>query len=370
MCGLVVVAFFVLTGCGPAAPSSEVDSGAKKVVTFDGGEVTEGEVTEGIEKLNAAQAAQSGQSAPEVKPGSPRFEAAKSQIVPQLLAFNLGKAYARENGIEVSGEEIEAEVEKVKEQVGQQAQAAGQDLSPDEAFQKALDQFGYTEDQFREEVRMGLLLKKVRDDAVGGEKPTQQEIEDFYEENKDTRFKIPERRCIRHILFSPDDEEKAKEVKDELDDGGDFAELARENSQDPGSAEQGGDLGCNPKGSFAPEFDKAAFDAEEGEIVGPIKTDFGYHVLEVTDIQKEEEVPLEEASPEIEDQLSQQRQATEFDAWIQSQLEERNVMYLPGYDPNEQPQIPGLPPGAGAPQGGPPESEAPPERAAPEGAPK
>ncbi|MCA1730919.1 MAG: peptidylprolyl isomerase [Actinobacteria bacterium] len=370
VCGLVVVAFFVLVGCGPAAPSSEVDSGAKKVATFDGGEVTEGEVTEGIEKLNAAQAAQSGQSAPEVKPGSPQFEAAKSQIVPQLLAFNLGKAYARENGIEVSGEEIEAEVEQTKEQVGQQAQAAGQDLSPDEAFQKALDQFGYTEDQFREEVRTGLLLKKVREEAVGGEKPTQQEIEDFYEKNKDTQFKIPERRCIRHILFGPDDEDKAKEVKDELDDGGDFAELARENSQDPGSAEQGGDLGCNPKGGFVPEFDEAAFDAEKGDIVGPIKTDFGYHVLEVTDIQEEEEVPFEEAAPKIEDQLSQQRQAAEFDAWIQSQLEERNVMYLPGYDPNEQPQIPGLPPGAGAPQGGPPESEAPPEQAAPEGAPK
>ncbi len=359
--GFAVLALLFLIGCSAAAPTSEVDSGAKKVVTFDGGEVTEGEVKEGIDRLYASQAAGSGKTAPEVKPGSPQFEAAKTQIVPQLIAFNLGKAYARENGIQVSGEEVDAEVEQTKEQVGQQAEAAGQDLSPDDAFQEALSQFGYTEEEFREEVRTGLLLEKVREDAVGGEGPSDEEIEQFYEENKETRFTLPERRCIRHILFSPDEDETAQEVKQQLDDGGDFAELAQEYSQDPGSAEQGGDLGCNPEGGFVPEFDEAAFSAEEGEISDPIETEFGFHVLEVTDIQEEEEVPLEEAAPEIEDQLNQQRQATEFEAWIDSELESRNVTYLPGYDPSEQPQIPGLPPGAGAP----PEGKAPPDEAAP-----
>lgn len=369
----MVLAFSLVTGCAPAPTSSEVESGAKKVITFDGGEVTEGEVNEGVERLYSGQAAASGQPAPEVEPGSPQFEAAKAQVVPQLLAFNLGKAYAEENGIEVSGEEVEAEVDQVKEQVGEQAQAAGQDLSPDEAFQEALNQFGYTEEDFREEVRTTLLLQKVREEAVGGEPPTDEEIEEVYEENKETQFTQPERRCIRHILFSPDEEEEAQEITDELDDGGDFEELARENSQDPGSADGGGDLGCNPEGGFVPEFDEAAFDAEEGEIVGPIETEFGFHVLEVTEIQEEEELPLEEAAPRIEEQLSQQRQATEFEAWIQSQLEERNATYLPGYDPNEQrQQIPGLPPGA---QGAPPEGEAPagdapPKGGEPEGEPK
>jgi parvulin-like peptidyl-prolyl isomerase len=339
-----------------------VDSGAKKVVTFDGGEVTEGEVREGVERLYSAQSAATGQPAPEVVPGSPQFEAAKTQVVPQLLAFNLGKAYARENGIEVSGEEVQSEIDQIKEQVSQQAAAVGQDLDSEEAFQEALQQFGYTEDEFREEVRTGLLLEKVREDVVGGEGPSQEEIEDFYEENRVSRFTIPERRCIRHILFSPDEEEEAEEIGDELEDGGDFEELARDNSQDPGSADQGGDLGCNPEGGFVPEFDEAASDAEEGEIVGPIETEFGFHILEVTEIQEEEEVPLEEAAPEIEAQLSQQRQATGFEAWIQNELQERNVMYLPGYDPNEARQLPGLPPGVQTPPG----NEAPPEGELPE----
>ena len=358
--GVVILALFVVAGCQAAAPSSEVESGAKKVVTFDGGGVTEGEVQEEVERLFTAQAAGSGQSVPEVSPGSPQFEAAKTQVVPQLIAFNLAKAYARENGIEVSGEEIQKEIDRTKEQVGEQAAAAGQNLTPDEAFQEALDQFGFTEDEFREEVRTGLLLREVQEEVSGDAGPTPEEVEEFYEQNRQTRFTRPEQRCIRHILFTQDQEEEAEEVVQELEEGGDFEELARENSQDPGSAEQGGDLGCNPEGGFVPEFDEAAFEAEEGEIVGPIETDFGFHVLEVTEIQEEEEVPFEEASPEIEEQLSQQQQATEFDAWIQSQLEERNAKYLPGYDPNEARQLPGLPPGAGAPKGGEPPGDEPP----------
>ena len=78
-------------------------------------------------------------------------------------------------------------------------------------------------------------------------------------------------------------EEKAEDVKQQLEDGGDFAELAKEYSQDPGSAEKGGDLGCLGKGETVPEFEEAAFGAEQGEIVGPVKTEFGYHILEVTE---------------------------------------------------------------------------------------
>ena len=348
-----VLVSFLLAGCQSAPPSSEVDSGAKKVVTFDGGSVTEGEVREGVKRLFTAQTAGSGRSAPEAKPGSPQFEAAKTQVVPQLLAFNLAEAYARENGIEVSGEEIQEEIDQTKEQVGQQAEVAGQGGDPEELFQDALGKFGFTEASFRQEVRMSLLVRKVQEDTVGGVEPTEEEVRDFYEKNKATQFTMPERRCIRHILFSPDEEEKANEVKNELQGGGDFAKLAEENSQDPGSKEKGGDLGCRPKGGFAPEFDEAAFGAKEGEIVGPVKTEFGYHLIEVTDIQPEEEVPLEEATPEIEERLSQQRQATEFEAWIQDQLEERNVKYLSGYNPI-QPTPAGFP---GVPEEAVPESE-------------
>ena len=331
------VAAILLSGCSPASPTSEVESGAREVVTFEGGEITEGEVVEGVERANAAQAAQMGGPAPEVEPGSPEFEAAKAQVVPQLLTVDLARAYARENDIrDPEEEDVQAEVDSAREQVAQQAtqqaEAAGKEPpNPEEAFQQALEQFGFTEESFREEVRTGLLVQKVQEEAVGDVGPTQEEVRNYYDDNREAQFTNPETRCIRHILFAtggaPGEEttapsaeqeaateearKKAEDVKRQLEDGGDFAKLARENSDDPGSAPKGGDLGCNPSGGFAPEFDKAAFGAEEGELLGPVETEFGFHLIEVTEIRPPGETPFEEVRPQIEEQLSGEQQATE-----------------------------------------------------------
>ena len=357
--GFAALTLFLLVGCSPAAPASQIDSGARKVIIFEGGDVTEGEVQEGVERLRAATSAASGGAAPEAKPGSPEFEAAKRQVVPQLLTLNLAKAYAQENGIKVSDKEVQQEVDQTKEEIAQQAEAVGRGGDSETLFQEALKQFGYSQSSFQEEVRRSLLVQKVRDQAVGEFKPTEKEVEDFYQENKETRFTTPEQRCIRHILFTQDQEDKAQNVKRELENGGDFKELARENSQDPVSKENGGDLGCQAKGAFVPEFDQAAFNAKEGEIVGPVKTEFGYHILEVTQIRPEKERPLEEVRSDIEEQLSRQRQAVEFDAWVSDQLEKRDVKYLPGYNPTATPSsIPG---------GALPEGKAPGEEATPQG---
>jgi len=371
------VAAILLSGCSPASPTSEVESGAREVVTFEGGEITEGEVVEGVERANAAQAAQMGGPAPKVEPGSPEFEAAKAQVVPQLLTVDLARAYARENDIRVSDEDVQKEVDAAREQVAQQAAASGQDLKPEEAFQQALDQFGFTEASFREEVRTGLLVQKVQEEAVGDAGPTEEEVRRYYDENREAQFTNPETRCTRHILFAaggaPGGEttgssaeqeaateearQEAEDVKRQLEEGGDFAELARQNSDDPGSAEKGGDLGCNPKGGFVPEFDDAVFSAKKGDLLGPVKTQFGFHLIEVTDIRPPGETPFEEVRPQIEEQLSGERQATEFQTWVQDQLKKRNVKYLPGYDPAEA--APPEAPGAEAPpEGG---EEAPPE---------
>lgn len=351
--GFVVVVSFLVMGCDPASPASNVESGARKVVVFDGGEVTEGQVQDAVDHLSAASTAMSGGQKQDVKPGSPQFEAAKRQVMPQLIAFSLAEAYAQENGIQVSEQEVQDKIDQTKEEISQRAQEAGKGGDPGELFQDALSKFGYTEASFRDEIRRTLLVQKVEDAAVGDVKPTEQEVSDFYEKNK-AQFTIPEQRCIRHILFASDEEQKAEDVKQQLEDGGDFAQLAKENSEDPGSKDQGGDLGCQAKGGFTPDFEDAAFNAKEGEIVGPVKTEFGYHLIQVTDIQPEKEQSLEEIAPDIEQRLSQQRQDNAFGAWIQDQLDQRNVKYLPAYNPK-----PAGSPGAG-PEGAIPQGETPP----------
>jgi peptidyl-prolyl cis-trans isomerase C len=324
--GILGVALLVLVGCEPAEPVANVESGAKKVALFEGGEVTLSEVQEFAEQSGLG----------ELSPGSPQYEAAIAQIMPQLVQIEIAKAYARENGITVSEGEVNQEIEVIKDQIAQQAQAQGQDLGREEAFEQALQQAGITEGELRDQIRENLPIQKVQERVAGDAEPSQEEVQTFYDENKDLQFTTPEQRCARHILFNKDQKEKAEEVKGQLQDGADFAKLAKEYSQDPQSAENGGDLGCLGKGETVENFEKAVFGSEEGEIVGPVETEFGYHLIEVTQINAKKTQSLEEVEPQIRQQLSSDMQAQEFSTWIQEQEKKRDVKYLPGYKPPEQ----------------------------------
>ncbi len=323
---LCALAFVALAGCQPADPEANSDSEAKKVATFEGGEVTEGELQQ--------FAQQSGLG--ELEPGSPEYETAVQQVMPQLVGIEIAKTYAQEKGITVSDKEVDKEIETIKTQVGEQARSSGQELSDQQAFDQALEQNKISEEELRQDVRENLPVQQVQERVAGNAEPSQEEIQTFYDENKAAQFTQPASRCMRHILFNKDQQQKAEEVKTQLQDGGDFADLARENSQDPGSAERGGDLGCLGKGETVPPFEEAAFAAEQGEIVGPVETEFGYHLIEVTEIREEQTQPLVEVEGQITDQLAATQQQEEFTKWIEDQKEQRNVKYLPGYKPATQ----------------------------------
>lgn len=316
----------VSLGCKPAEPQANVDSEAKKIATFEGGDVTQGELDE--------FAKQSGFG--ELSKDDPQYQTAIQQIMPQLVGIEITKAYAQEQNITVSDEEVDKEIEKIKEQVGEQARSSGQDLSDQKAYEQALKQNDITEDELREDIRENLPVQKVQERVAGGAEPTDEEIQKYYEQNKEAQFTTPEQRCVRHILFNKDQKQKAEEVKQQLENGGDFAALAKEYSQDPGSAEKGGDLGCLGKGETVPEFEKAAFGAEQGEIVGPVQTEFGYHLLEVTDIKPVQARSLDEVESQIRSQLSTEQQSEEFSKWLEEQKKKRDVKYLEGYKPPDQ----------------------------------
>jgi peptidyl-prolyl cis-trans isomerase C len=322
---LLLLAALVALSCEPAEPVANIEPESKKVVIFEGGEVTLGEVQEFAEQNGLG----------ELSPGSPQFEAAVQQIMPTLVDVEIAKAYAEEHGITVSESEVNEEIERIKDQIVQQAQAQGMNVGREEAFQQALEQAGITEEQLRTQIREQLPVQKVQARVASDVQASQGEVERFYEENKELQFTTPEQRCARHILFNKDQREKAEEVKGQLQNGADFAELAKEYSQDPGSAENGGDLGCVGKGETVPSFEKAIFNANEGEIVGPVESEFGYHVIEVTEIRAKSTQPLSEVESQIREQLSTDEQAEKFSTWVQEQREQRDVKYLPGYKPPE-----------------------------------
>lgn len=147
---------------------------------------------------------------------------------------------------------------------------------------------------------------------------TDQALKEYYDQVKD-RFQSPERRHARHILITATDglddaaaQKKAQELTDKAKAGADFAQLAKENSKDTGSAQQGGDLGLAQKGMFVGPFEDALFSMKPGEIRGPVKTQFGYHVLKLENIEEGHLQSFDEARAEIEAEYRKDRAQTGF----------------------------------------------------------
>jgi len=140
----------------------------------------------------------------------------------------------------------------------------------------------------------------------------EQAIQALYDEQA-SNYVTPEERHARHILIrlsaDADDAattaalERAYSVVSRLDAGEEFAALAKELSDDPGSAANGGDLGFFGRGIMAPEFENAVYELQPGELSKPVKSPFGFHVIELVEIRPEEATPLAEVRDELTDQL-------------------------------------------------------------------
>jgi len=146
-----------------------------------------------------------------------------------------------------------------------------------------------------------------------------------YDKEK-SRFETPEKRHARHILITGKDDaaalKQAEDVLAQAKAGKDFAALAQQYSQDPGSAKNGGDLGWAERGSFVAPFADALFGMSIGQIRGPVKTQFGYHIIRLDEIQAGKGKSFEEARPELDAQLRRNR-ATDRFGEIQEQLQSK-----------------------------------------------
>jgi peptidyl-prolyl cis-trans isomerase D len=144
-----------------------------------------------------------------------------------------------------------------------------------------------------------------------------------YEKAK-SHLEVPEKRHARHILVTGKDDAaalaQAQQVLAQAKAGKDFGELAKQYSQDPGSAKNGGDLGWAERSSFVAPFADALFTMKVGEIKGPVKTQFGYHIIRLDEIQAGKSKSFEEARSDLEAQLRRDR-ATDRFGEIQEKLQ-------------------------------------------------
>lgn len=204
----------------------------------------------------------------------------------QQLVFEkvLSKEY------KVSDKEVDKKMDELKEQLGPQ-------------FEMALAQSGFKdEDDFRESLKVNLLQEKA---AVKDIKVSEEEVKEYYD-NKQKELEV------RHIVV--EDEKTAKDVKTKLDQGGDFAALAKEHSVDTAANEQGGSLGTitidTPQ--MDQTFIKEAFKLKKDQISNPVQTQFGWHIIQVTNIK---EKPKKDVKPfdEVKDDYAHELKVAKLD---------------------------------------------------------
>jgi peptidyl-prolyl cis-trans isomerase D len=220
----------------------------------------------------------------------------------------------------------EREVRYLALPADQSKAAAGVDDAAVQAYYKAhLTQYMTAESDH-------LQYAELRLDALAAEQSVSEaDLRAAYDKEK-SRLLVPEKRHARHILITGKDDAalaQAQQVLAQLKAGKDFAALAQQYSQDPGSAHNGGDLGYAERGSFVKPFADALFGMSAGEVKGPVKTQFGYHIIRLDEIQPAKGKSFEEARPELEAQVRRDR-ATDRFGEIQEQLQSK--LADPGVD--------------------------------------
>jgi parvulin-like peptidyl-prolyl isomerase len=334
----ILLAALALAASACGGGSDSVPSGAIAVV--DGTEISEDDLDELIAQAKKGYEAQK-QEFP--KAGTPEFQSIQTQYVAYLVELEEFRQAAEELGVSVTDEDVDkAEQELIKSRFdGKRA-----------AYEKALEAQGFTAEQYREKaLAVSALSKKIFDEVTKGVKVTDQEILAYYTQNQ-SQYGTPESRDVRHILIAEKSGDgkvdfgaskaKADDIYAQLENGADFAALAKSSSADPGSKESGGKLTIS-RGQTVPEFDKISFELDTGELSKPVKTQYGYHVIEaVSDVRKASTTPIDKVRDTIRATLLQEKRNEEMQAWVEDLKSdyEGKVSYAAGYEPPELPEAP------------------------------
>jgi peptidyl-prolyl cis-trans isomerase C len=244
----------------------------------------------------------------------------------RLITYTLLSQEAKARKVVATDTEVEERLKQMQQQ-----------FPNEEAFKKALAERNMTIDRLRSDTRNDLVISKMMDAEVSTTPgASDAEAKDFYEKNPD-KFKQPEQVRASHILIRVDENADAAAKQKALAKiqallkrakaGEDFAALAKQNSQD-GSAAQGGDLNYFGRGQMVPAFDEAAFKLKPGEISDVVTTQFGYHIIKVTDHKDASTVPLEQVSDRVKQFLSGQKKQEKADQFITGLKEKSKIEVL------------------------------------------
>jgi len=239
----------------------------------------------------------------------------------QLITEKLLAQEADSRGIELSEEEQTEIFNKQLEGIKQQ-----NDMN-DEQLEQTLQQQGIEsidayKERFFELNKDSLIINKLQETVMGEAEVTEEEIKTYYEENK-SEFEVQEQVQASHILL--EDEKTAQEVLTELENGAEFTELAKEYSTGP-SAEDGGSLGYVSKDqNIAQGFKDALFKLEVDSISDVVETQYGFHIIKVSDKREAGTKSYEEVKDQIKQQLTNQKGQSIWEQFVRELRDEAQI---------------------------------------------
>lgn len=232
------------------------------------------------------------------------YDALRDQVMQLLISFEWIQGQAEEMGIEVSDADVRKEFERQKKA----------SFPKDADYQKFLKESGQTEEDILLRVKLDTLSTKIRDQVIKGkDQVSGQQVKTYYDKNK-ARFAQPERRDLRIVLTKS--KAKAEQAKAALEDGKSWKSVAKRFSIDEATKSDGGKLPGVAKGQQEKALDEAVFSADKGEIVGPVKTQFGYYVFQVSKVEEASQQTLKEAEATIKQLLASENQQKALDAFV------------------------------------------------------
>jgi len=316
---LALIAVLALAACGGGGTSSaDVPEGAVAVVGDK--TVTKEEFDQLIEQQKKSAEAQK-QDFP--APGTAQYEALKATVVKGLVEQKEWELEGEAMGVQVTDQEIETELDKLKQQYFK---------GDEQKYSAELAKQGLTDEDVRNELRTRILTNKIYEAVTKKVTVSDADIQAYYDKNS-TQYQQPASRDVRHILVK--NEALAQKLHDQIQGGADFAKLAEKYTQDQASKADGGKFTAF-KGRTAAPFDKFVFSAKTGDLSDPIKTEFGWHIIEVLSaVKPPTTTPLDQVKDSIKTTVLQTKQNAAMKAWIAALPAKYadEVAYAPGYAP-------------------------------------
>jgi foldase protein PrsA len=232
------------------------------------------------------------------------YGALRDQVMQFLISSAWIEGESADRGVKVSDTDVKKDFDKQRQQ----------SFPKDKDYLAFLKSSGYVQEDLLYRIKVQDLSTKLRDAVLkGSDKVSDAQIANYYNKNK-SRFAVPEKRDLRIVLTKT--EAKANEAKKALDSGQSFKTVAPKFSIDQGSRDNGGVLAGVPKGQQEKALDAATFSASKGKISGPVKTQFGYYVFEVTKITPGTQQTLAQSKASIKQLLVSQQQQTKLAAFV------------------------------------------------------